>query len=590
MSEMPRGSDGARTAAETAAAPRHTAGWGSDHIAEAIRATGVPYIAVNPGASYRGLHDSLVNYLGDTQPTMLLCLHEEHAVAIAHGYAKVTETPMAVALHANVGLMHATMAIFNAYSDRVPMLMIGATGPMDAERRRPWIDWIHSAADQAALVRPYVKWDDQPMSVPATVASIIRGDQLTRAHPAAPVYVCLDVAVQEQPFDQPVPIAGAVHAGIGDPHPGADEVAAAAAILRDAKRPVILMGRVSRDPAEWDRRVVLAETLGARVISDLKAACGFPTGHPLHSGSAGTYVTPENLEVIRDADVILSLDWVDLGGTLRAAFGETVPTARVVNATSDHVLFNGWVKNDHVLAPVDVWLPTRPDLAVAAVLRELAPDAERPRADVVPTRAVAPPVPTGEITVEYLAAVTREALSGLDATLVRVPLSWEGAFWDVTDPLDFLGGDGGAGIGSGPGMAIGAALALRDHHPGRIPVSILGDGDFLMGVTALWTAARYRLPGLMIVANNSSFFNDELHQQRMALLRDRDLGNAHIGVRIDDPDPDLAAFARANGVTGIGPITDPDELPAVIERALEHVREGQTVVIDVRVRRNDLET
>src|SRR5213595_1556313 len=180
--------------------------WGSDAIALMLREVDLPYVALNPGASFRGLHDSLVNFLGNRNPQMLLCLHEEHAVAIAHGYAKVTGRPMAVAIHSNVGLMHATMAIYNAWCDRVPMLIVGATGPVDAARRRPWIDWIHTSADQGALIRPYVKWDDQPASVEAALDSLARAYSITRAAPSAPVYVCLDVTLQEQPLATPPPI------------------------------------------------------------------------------------------------------------------------------------------------------------------------------------------------------------------------------------------------------------------------------------------------------------------------------------------------------------------------------------------------
>src|SRR5262249_43037525 len=149
-------------------------GWGSDRIARVLRELKLPYVCFNPGASFRGLHDSFVNLLGNTQPEMLLCLHEENAVAIAHGYAKVTNRPLAVALHSNVGLMHATMAIFNAWCDRVPMLILGATGPVDAAQRRPFIDWIHTARDQAAIIRHYAKWDDQPASVAAAEESLLR--------------------------------------------------------------------------------------------------------------------------------------------------------------------------------------------------------------------------------------------------------------------------------------------------------------------------------------------------------------------------------------------------------------------------------
>src|SRR5512142_1256589 len=171
--------------------------WGSDAIAAMLRALDIPYLALNPGASYRGLHDSIVNYLGNERPQMLLCLHEESAVAIAHGYAKVTGKAMAAAVHSNVGLMHATMAFFNAWCDRMPMIVLGATGPVDASKRRPWIDWIHTARDQGALVRDFTKWDDQPASIPAAQEALVRAAQLATTAPRGPVYVCLDVGLQE---------------------------------------------------------------------------------------------------------------------------------------------------------------------------------------------------------------------------------------------------------------------------------------------------------------------------------------------------------------------------------------------------------
>ena len=184
---------------EPAKAPATNAGgWGSDQIAALLRSLDFEYIALTPGASFRGLHDSLVNYLGNTQPELLLCVHEEHAVSIAHGYARVTGKPMAVALHSNVGLMHATMAIFNAWCDRVPIVIIGAVGPMDAMQRRPWVDWIHTARDLGALVRGYTKWDDQPGSVAAAIEAIVRAHQIAMTYPKGPVFVCLDATLQEQ--------------------------------------------------------------------------------------------------------------------------------------------------------------------------------------------------------------------------------------------------------------------------------------------------------------------------------------------------------------------------------------------------------
>ena len=166
--------------------PKQNEIWGSDAIAAMLRALDIPYIALNPGASFRGLHDSLVNYLGNERPQLLLCLHEESAVAIAHGYAKASGRMMGVALHSNVGLMHATMAIFNAWCDRVPMLILGATGPWDAARRRPWIDWIHTSSDQGALVRDYTKWDNQPASIPAAYEALLRAAQIANTAPRGP--------------------------------------------------------------------------------------------------------------------------------------------------------------------------------------------------------------------------------------------------------------------------------------------------------------------------------------------------------------------------------------------------------------------
>src|SRR5215468_5325571 len=183
----------------------NAAGFGSDVVAEVLRDLDIPYIALNPGASYRGLHDSLVNHIGNSKPQMLLCLHEEAAVAIAHGYAKVTGKAMAAAVHSNVGLFHATMAIFNAWCDRMPVIILGATGPVDAAKRRPWIDWIHTAADQGAIIRSYTKWDDQPASPAAARESVLRATWMANTAPRGPVYINLDAEMQEAKLAEPLP-------------------------------------------------------------------------------------------------------------------------------------------------------------------------------------------------------------------------------------------------------------------------------------------------------------------------------------------------------------------------------------------------
>ncbi len=567
--------------------------WGSDAVAETLRALGLPYIALNPGASYRGLHDSLVNYLGNETPAIVVCLHEEHAVALAHGYAKVTERPLAVALHSNVGLMHATMALFNAFCDRVPMLVLGATGPLDAASRRPWIDWIHTAADQGALIRSYVKWDDQPGSAAAAVDAVARADQITRTYPCAPVYVCLDAGIQEGPLPTPVAIpALARHRAPAPPAPSAADVATTCSLLAAAQRPLVLIGRVGRDRDDWRARVRLAEAYGAAVLTDLKVGAGFPTGHRLNPAAPGTFLTPAGIELVRTADVILSLDWIDLGGTLRQAHGDDEVTATVISCTLDHVLHNGWSK-DHFASPtVDLTIQSHPDLLVGAITAGQPPAADRVKPDWPPAAPGSPPAAgidhgagddsDGAIGLAELAAEVNRVLSpGVDC-LVRLPLGWSGGDLVVTDPLDYLGQDGGAGLGSGPGMTVGAALALRGGE--RLAVSVLGDGDFLMGATALWTAARLGLAMLVVVANNRSYFNDEIHQERVALRRGRPVENRAVGQRIDDPAPDLGALARSLGLAGHGPVTDPALLHGALQRAIEDARAGSAVVLDVHVR------
>ncbi|MFD2180683.1 thiamine pyrophosphate-binding protein [Rhodoplanes azumiensis] len=567
-------------------APANAAQFGSDVVAEMLRRLDVPWIALNPGASYRGLHDSLVNHLGNTAPQMLLCLHEESAVAIAHGWAKVTGRAMAVAVHSNVGLMHATMGIFNAWCDRMPMLILGATGPVDAAKRRPWIEWIHTARDQAALVRHYTKWDDQPASPGAAREALMRAWWLANSAPQAPTYVVLDVELQEAALPAPLPALETarfmppVVAG-----PPGELVARAADLLANAERPLILAGRVSRDAAAWDRRVALAEAIGARVATNLKTGTAFPTDHPLHPWPISTFPGEGLIAAMREADVILSLDWIDLAGTLSVL--KTTPAATVIQVSLDHQLHNGWSMDHQGLPPVDLMIAADPDATVAALLPALG-DRRKTTATLVtavPVAAVPAPVAAppadGPISVEDLARTLHAALGDRPAALAHTTISWQGQWWPFRHPLDFLGSDGGGGLGAGPGLAVGAALALKDTD--RLAVAVCGDGDFLMGVTALWTAVHYRLPLLIVIANNRSFYNDEVHQERVARMRGRPVENKWIGQRIDEPAIDLAAMARAQGATGFGPVERGDALAPTLAEAVAAARAGQVVVVDVSV-------
>jgi thiamine pyrophosphate-dependent acetolactate synthase large subunit-like protein len=542
-----------------------------------LRALDIPYLALNPGASYRGLHDSIVNYLGNERPQMLLCLHEEAAVAIAHGYAKASGRMMGAVLHSNVGLMHGSMAIFNAWCDRVPMLILGATGPWDAARRRPWIDWIHTASDQGALVRDYTKWDNQPASVPAAYEALLRAVQIADTAPRGPTYVNLDAALQETKIGALPPLPDVSRYRAPEPVlPGKNLIEKAAQLLSAAKSPAILAGRVSRSEAAWKARIALAEKLQARVFTDIKTPAAFPTDHPLHAAPPATFPDENSRRILKEADAVLSLDWVDTAGTLKAAWGDAPIGAKVIRVSVDAHSHRGWSMDYQGLPPSDVYMMCEPDVAVPLLL-----DAVRMRPAAVSPRQEIASGKDGVVSIRTLAKAFNELTAGVDVCLSKLPLGWNGAYRHFRHPLDYLGADGGGGVGAGPGLTVGAALALKDTD--RMVAGIMGDGDFLMGVTALWTATHYRLPCLILVANNRSFYNDEMHQERVARERGRPVENKWIGQRIDEPDIDLAAMARAQGAVGIGPIKEFSQLKSSLEEAIKHVKNGSVCVLDVRV-------
>ncbi|MDB5544440.1 MAG: thiamine pyrophosphate-binding protein [Hyphomicrobiales bacterium] len=561
--------------------------WGSDIAADMMRALDIPYVSLNPGASFRGLHDSIVNRLGNRRPQMLLCLHEESAVAIAHGWAKVTGKPMMSIVHSNVGLMHATMAVFNAWCDRMPLLLFGATGPVDAARRRPWIDWIHTCKDQGSLVRDYTKWDDEPMSPKALQESILRARQIVETAPRGPAYICLDVGMQETKVEPPLPLPDLTRYMPPEPMaPQPKAVVEVAALLHEAERPVILMGRVSRDMNAWKDRVALAERLGAVVLTDLKLAGSFPNEHPLHGAPAGSRIGKKGAEVMRDADVVLSLEWRDLAGTLNTAYGDDAPTAKIIRVAVDQHSHKAWVMDYMGLPAADRYIMAEPEPMVSALLAELDKLGPR-RAPAWKDRKpeTKKPMPSlagdGNITVPHVAAALQSVLTGRDVCLTHPPLSWAGELWPIAHPLDFLGGDGGGGIGGGPGQSIGAALALRGT--GRLALAICGDGDFLMGVTAIWTAVHYKIPILFVICNNHAYYNDVLHQEHLAIERGRPPENKWIGQEMQGPELDLPTLARGQGAAGFGQVLKLADLEKTIREALAIVEGGGVAVVDVRV-------
>ncbi len=561
--------------------PDPTVGWGSDVAAQMLRRFGFPYISLNPGASYRGFHDSIVNHLGNENPGMILCQHEDHSVAIAHGYAKATGEPMACVLHSNVGLMHGMMSLYNAYCDRVPMFVLGATGPMDSSQRRPWIDWIHTTADQGSMVRDIVKWDNQPSSPQALVEAMCRANIMTRTEPSAPVFITLDAGLQEASLDEPVEFPDLARF---QPPPAAraakESIAKAAEMLKNAKRPLVLVGRCSHSKADWDKRVELVERLGAIVMTDLKLRSCFPTDHAAHVCDPFSQFNPATRGIVAEADVILSLDWVDLGGAVAPMKGQPAAPARVIANSLDHHLHNGAHANHMALPQMDVFMSANTDSVVDDLLAVLPAGKKAPwRGKMEKKAKTSDP---DRVTMEKVAATLRAAFADPDnVTIASLSRGWPCDQWPFRGPLAYMGKDGGGGIGSGPGISVGVALAM--HTRGRDTVTVLGDGDFLMGASALWSAVHAKVPMLVVINNNRSYFNDELHQETVARRRNRPVGNRWIGQRIADPEVDIAGLCNSYGGVGIGPVKSAKELEAAIAKGVEALRAGKVCVIDCHV-------
>ncbi|EME77652.1 uncharacterized protein MYCFIDRAFT_84301 [Pseudocercospora fijiensis CIRAD86] len=492
------------------------------------------------------------------------------------------------------------MAIFNAFCDRVPILMLGATGPLDATKRRPWIDWIHTAQDQGALIRPYIKFDDQPHSPQAAIESLIHAYVATKTKPSAPTYICLDHTLQETEINAkeisfPNPsryLDAATHPQM----PSSDIILRIESELSASKKPLFMFGRPpssssSKSLISWQKRIQLAEKFDARVLTDIKQSATFPTHHHLHVTPPGIFLEEESCEQMREADLIVSFDWVDLAGSLGAAGVDLESRVRIVHVSMDSGLHNGWSKDHFAIPPADVFVNADGDGTVAAILaathdfpdrRSLWHTAEPSVQEPLENRKES----SDNIFMSDLAHAIYATIPPDEICLVRVPLGWSGRDLRITHPLGFMGMDGAAGIGSGCGQIVGTSLALRSSSSNLLPIGVLGDGDFLMGSSALWTAAKYKLPCLVIVANNGSYYNDEMHQERVARVRGREVRNKGIGMRLTGPRPECGRIAEGLGCAVVreGRVEGKGELVGVMRRAVEMVREGGVVVLDVDVK------
>ncbi len=575
--------------------------WGSDVIVDMLKAFGIEYISMNPGSSFRGLHDSLINYGGNTMPEAILCPHEEIVVGVAHGYARAKGKPMAAAVHDIVGLQHASMAIYNAWCDRLPIVILGGTGPIDTANRRPRIDWVHTANVQGNLVRDFVKWDDQPGSVEAIPESFIRAYRLATTDPMGPVYVCYDTDIQEKKLDgefqcpsldrypAPMPMQA--------PEEGIDKTLQ---WLLAAQRPVIIADWVGRSETGFNCLRELAEHLAIPVF-DQNGRFNFPCRHPLN-------LTGMERQVLPQADLVLALDVPDLESAVsrriqdkgsRKIVNLLPSTAKVINVALDDLLVRAFSHDFNRLRQVDLSMLADTSVFLSEVIRRLreekpalakaAPQIESRRvewaklseeqrksfAERTKVNWDNKPVSLSRLFTELNTVLKNEDWVYTNSTRYGA----ENFYLDAEKFNQMLGKFKGGGLGYGLPASLGAALALK--NTGKVCVDFQPDGDLLFTLSGLWTAAHYSIPLLMVVFSNRSYYNDEEHQERMALLRNRPVENKIYGIRIEDPAVDFTTTARSFDVWSKGPITDPNELPKVLGEALRVVKGGKPALVDV---------
>lgn len=567
--------------------------YGSDVVVDLMKAFDIEYAAFNPGATFRGIHDSIVNYGGNYKPEVIFCNHEEISVAVAHGYAKAKGKPMIAIVHNMVGLQHASMAIFNAYIDRVPILVLGGTGPMNTKRRRPRIDWIHTALVQGNQVRDYVKWDDQPYTLADVPDSFIRGYRIATTEPMAPIYINYDADIQEDSLNSPLEIPDVSRYAPPAPMQANPEaLRQAAQLLVNAQAPLIIADSLGRNPKTVPALIELAESLAIPVV-DKGARFNFPTKHPLDA-------TDGARELLQRADVILALDVADLFGSLTTVSKQTreceyvtSPTVTLITISMNDMLVHSWAGDYQALQAVDLPMCADTSMAVPELTRLcrelLGNDAKKK--GVIEARQkelsekhksrrakwLADAQAKGsqkEISTAWLALELGEVIKREDWVLVNgTSNGWARRLWDFTKANQYLGASGGAGVGYGSAAAIGAALALKDT--GKLAVNIQADGDLLMTSSSLWTAAKHRIPLLIVMHNNQSYYNSEEHGIEVAKFRNRPVENAGIGTHVDDPAVDFAKMAQCFGVNGEGAVRNPADLRPALERGLRFVKEKQ---------------
>jgi acetolactate synthase I/II/III large subunit len=592
----------ALVAAETSPPPRAdvytTDRPGSDFMLEVIKSLGIEYCAANPGSTFRALHESMINYGGNKMPELLTCCHEESSVGMAHGYAKIEGKPMMIMAHGTVGLQHASMAIYNAYADRVPVyVVIGnvADGPW----RRSDVEWTHAVQDAALIVRDYTKWDDAPISLRQFADSAVHGYKIMMTPPMGPVVLVADAVLQEEPVSAEdrarlrIPKLSQTSSPAGDPSAVAD----IAKILVAAENPLIVAGRPARTPNGLKLLVELAELLQAPVM-DRRQRMNFPTRHPLYGTGS-----------LANADVVLGLEVPDFWNVTHAQtplnrMGMEVrpltkPGAKLITISSMDLLMKANYQDYGQYNEADIAVPADAETTLPLLIdackklitgdRRRVFDQRRARCEETAKRnhdqwllQAAWGWDSNPITTARLSAELWNAIKSEDWSLVSDVVFqswWPERLWDFTKHYQFIGGHGAYGVGYGAPAAVGAALANRKY--GRLTVNIQGDGDLNYAPGVLWTAVHHKIPLLTVMHNNRSYHQERMFVADMAARAQRDVSRVDIGNAISDPNIDYATMAKAYGMFGVGPIENPADLGPALKRAIDVVKRGEPALVDV---------
>jgi thiamine pyrophosphate-dependent acetolactate synthase large subunit-like protein len=561
---------------------------GSDYMLDVVRSLGIDHVAFIPGNTFKGLHESIINYGMLTAPRMELVstMHEETSIAVAHGFAKVEGRPMACLLHSTVGLQHAAMAIYNAWADRVPVFaMVGAQ--LDATRRHDFVDWVHSVFDGPALVRDFIKWDDTPVSLAHFGESAVQACKFAMTPPYGPVLLAVDQNLQEEGVAGALPRIPRLPA-IAPPSADAGTVEEIARRLVAAENPVLLVDRCARTPAGLLHLIELAELLRAAVV-DGGARMNFPWRHPLNQ-------TSRQNAALAQADVVLALEVTDVYGSTVGIVG---PQAAVVSISSNDMYMKSNYQDFQRLSSAQVAAAADAEASlpalIEAVQRQLrsrtqstrqargAKLAELHQAALAGSRNAAAlgwddrPISTARMCMEVYEQIRNEDWALVSGTIFQN--MWPQQLWNAEHHHQYIGDAGAYGLGYLPGASVGAALAHRRH--GRLAVAIGGDGDLMFSPGALWTAAHQRVPLLYVVHNNRAYHQEVMYVQAMANRRGRGIDRAHVGNVIRDPEVSFGALARSMGVYAEGPIIEPADLGPALQRALVVVKRGEPALVDV---------